>query len=418
MISLRILALLASLAWNAWAQTETVSTGTTLPSSLGYLLQGRPVVVLAADGTPISMTKLGRIVFPSFKRDVSRLPAANLKSLPVKTKVDLEGEFIAVWALDFVHVDAVLPVLPDFLCGSPEYAPFFRILCRLSQSSETSSHRLTGSTSTVGSDEHKTISPASAPTSTKDNGPKLPTGGSHDGKSPRTVHDLFEYIFTKPAEVFAETVFLVQTLVVTKTVIVTETVHYTTIIVQLSHTRDSSPSTHATSKSQQGMTITGKGVNLPSSKSSLPTAVSRTRSTPPTPSVPTHVSSPTSTTTTSREPSTGVPGTKIPSSRTDSSSQLCATTRSPSTPTVGRAEKSKISSQSPRRSWEILLAEWSYMLSLCSKTTSALSTHSRLPGGTASTQTRREGGEKADRPMPAAGIRQPWPSQTGPNSIP
>lgn len=160
MIPLRILALLVTLALKAWAQTKTVSPGTTSKSSVENQLPNKPTIFLAEDGMPILKHTTGRLLGRDVKVDLSGLPV-DLNNLPIKTEVNLEGEDIAIWALKSAHVDAVKPVLKDFLCGNPEYAPLFPILCRLQQSSETQSRSLTRSTPTAGSDEYKTSSPNS-----------------------------------------------------------------------------------------------------------------------------------------------------------------------------------------------------------------------------------------------------------------
>lgn len=133
--------LLGTYALQAWAQTSVPPTGTASISPNGHLLPERPVVLPAGDCIPIFRHPPGRLLRRDIELDLSGFPA-NFEDLPIKTEVNLEGEDIAIWALKFSHVDAVVPVLTNFLCGNPEYAPLFPILCRLQQASETESRSL------------------------------------------------------------------------------------------------------------------------------------------------------------------------------------------------------------------------------------------------------------------------------------
>lgn len=109
---------------------------------------------------------MGRLLGRDIKVDHSGLPA-DFNNLPIKTEVNLEGEDISIWALKSAHVDAVKLFLKDFLCGNPEYAPLFPILCRLQQPSEAQSRSLTRSTPTAVPAEYKTNSSNSNVASTQ-----------------------------------------------------------------------------------------------------------------------------------------------------------------------------------------------------------------------------------------------------------
>lgn len=138
---------MGTFAVQAWAHTSITSirTSSTRPNS--HLLPDRPVVLSAGDGTPILRHSPGRLLRRGAEPNLSGFPA-NFADLPIKTEVNLEGEEIAIWALKFAHVDAVVPFLKDFLCGNPEYAPLFPILCRLPQASKPASRSLIRPTST------------------------------------------------------------------------------------------------------------------------------------------------------------------------------------------------------------------------------------------------------------------------------
>lgn len=60
--------------------------------------------------------------------DFSGFPA-DFNDLPIKTEVNIDGEDITIYALRKDHVVKAVPTLKEYLCGDPEYALLFPIMC-------------------------------------------------------------------------------------------------------------------------------------------------------------------------------------------------------------------------------------------------------------------------------------------------
>lgn len=91
----------------------------------------KPIIVLDKRGTPcIQHIERRSVGSRGVKPDFSRFPA-NVQKLPIKTSVNIDGEHINIWALEEDHVIKVYPILKEYLCGHPQYAPMFPILCGL-----------------------------------------------------------------------------------------------------------------------------------------------------------------------------------------------------------------------------------------------------------------------------------------------
>lgn len=136
--------LLVTFALEIWARIEPTPTR----GHYGRHDRKSPVIVLHEQGIPIMRRSRipnrqpGRETKPVF----SGFPA-DFNDLPVKTEVHVEGEDITIWAMKLDHIDAVVPILKDFLCGNPEYSPFFPTLCHRQYTPKAKPCTLTHSTS-------------------------------------------------------------------------------------------------------------------------------------------------------------------------------------------------------------------------------------------------------------------------------
>lgn len=86
-----------------------------------------PIVIVDSRSMPI-LKHPALVSSRGVSPDFSGFPA-DFNDLPIKTGVNIDGEVITIYALTRDHVDKAVPVLKKYLCGNPEYAPLFPIMC-------------------------------------------------------------------------------------------------------------------------------------------------------------------------------------------------------------------------------------------------------------------------------------------------
>lgn len=87
-----------------------------------------PKTIIALEEREVPFIKRHQNHGRDLQPDLSVLPA-DFNDLPIKTSVSIDGEDITIYALRREHVETLTPILKDYLCADPEYAPLFPILC-------------------------------------------------------------------------------------------------------------------------------------------------------------------------------------------------------------------------------------------------------------------------------------------------
>lgn len=107
-----------------------------------------PTIIVDKRGNP--SPKRHRNLARSLDPDFSGFPA-DFNDLPIKTSVNIDGEDITIYALKREHVDKAKPMLKESLCGDPEYAPLFPVMCHGARTTRThTTSQTTSETKTTG----------------------------------------------------------------------------------------------------------------------------------------------------------------------------------------------------------------------------------------------------------------------------